>query len=105
MGNRDRGDRQPRIDLQRKHRGQQAPDPEAGDCRDAARTYRDDDDERVRPHEEAETVSPNGTRRRGEVNGNVVEVFGDLREGDVVIRQGNDEIRPGAKITAGAGKT
>jgi hypothetical protein len=35
------------------------------------------------------------------VNGNVVEVSGDLSEGDVVIRRGNDEIRPGTKITAG----
>jgi membrane fusion protein, multidrug efflux system len=37
--------------------------------------------------------------RRGEVNGNVIEVFGDLREGDMVVRRGNDEIRPGTKIT------
>lgn len=37
--------------------------------------------------------------RRGEVNGTVIEVFGDLREGDVVVRRGNDEIRPGTKIT------
>jgi membrane fusion protein, multidrug efflux system len=36
--------------------------------------------------------------RRGVVNGNVIEVFGDLREGDVVVRRGNDEIRPGTKI-------
>jgi membrane fusion protein (multidrug efflux system) len=38
--------------------------------------------------------------RRGQVNGNVIEVFGDLREGDVVVRRGNDEIRPGTKVTA-----
>jgi RND family efflux transporter MFP subunit len=37
--------------------------------------------------------------RRGELNGDVIEVFGDLREGDVVIRRGNDEIRPGTKIS------
>ena len=37
--------------------------------------------------------------RRGQVNGNVIEVFGDLREGDVVVRRGNDEIRPGTKVT------
>lgn len=43
--------------------------------------------------------------RRGEVNGNVIEVFGDLREGDVVVRRGNDEIRPGTKITAAAAKS
>jgi membrane fusion protein (multidrug efflux system) len=43
--------------------------------------------------------------RRGEVNGTVIEVFGDLREGDVVVRRGNDEIRPGTKITAAAAKS
>jgi RND family efflux transporter MFP subunit len=37
--------------------------------------------------------------RRGEVNGDVIEVFGDLREGDVVVRRGSDEIRPGTRIT------
>jgi membrane fusion protein, multidrug efflux system len=43
--------------------------------------------------------------RRGEVNGNVMEVFGDLREGDVVVRRGNDEIRPGTKVIATAAKS
>jgi RND family efflux transporter MFP subunit len=43
--------------------------------------------------------------RRGEVNGTVIEVFGDLREGDVVVRRGNDEIRPGAKIAATGAKS
>jgi RND family efflux transporter MFP subunit len=43
--------------------------------------------------------------RRGEVNGNVIEVFGDLREGDIVLRRGNDEIRPGTKVTAIAAKS
>ena len=38
--------------------------------------------------------------RRGELNGDVIEVFGDLREGDIVIRRGNDEIRAGTKIAA-----
>jgi membrane fusion protein (multidrug efflux system) len=38
--------------------------------------------------------------RRGQVNGAVIEVFGDLKEGDVVVQRGNDEIRPGTKITA-----
>jgi RND family efflux transporter MFP subunit len=38
--------------------------------------------------------------RRGELDGDVIEVFGDLREGDIVIRRGNDEIRPGTKIAA-----
>ncbi len=38
--------------------------------------------------------------RRGEVQGELIEVFGDLHEGETVVRRGNDEIRPGAKITA-----
>jgi RND family efflux transporter MFP subunit len=42
--------------------------------------------------------------RRGELNGDVIEVFGDLREGDTVIRRGNDEIRPGTKIATTAAK-
>lgn len=42
--------------------------------------------------------------RRGELNGEVIEVFGDLRAGDDVVRRGNDEIRPGTKITPTAGK-
>ena len=37
--------------------------------------------------------------RRGELAGNVIEVFGELREGDVVVRRGNDEIRPGTRIS------
>jgi RND family efflux transporter MFP subunit len=43
--------------------------------------------------------------RRGEVTGTVVEVFGDLREGDIVVRRGTDEIRPGTKITQTAAKS
>jgi len=43
--------------------------------------------------------------RRGEVNGNVIEVFGDLREGDIVVRRGSDEIRPGTRITPAAAKS
>jgi RND family efflux transporter MFP subunit len=38
--------------------------------------------------------------RRGELAGNVIEVFGDVREGDVVVRRGNDEIRPGTKVAS-----
>jgi len=38
--------------------------------------------------------------RRGEVNGDAIEVFGDLRAGDIVVRRGNDEIRPGTRITS-----
>lgn len=43
--------------------------------------------------------------RRGQVNGPVIEVFGNLREGDVVVRRGNDEIRHGMKVTATAAKS
>jgi membrane fusion protein (multidrug efflux system) len=44
--------------------------------------------------------------RRGQVSGNLIEVFGDLREGDVVARRGNDEIRPGTRVAtvAAAGR-
>jgi RND family efflux transporter MFP subunit len=42
--------------------------------------------------------------RRGEINGDAIEVFGDLREGDVVVRRGNDEIRPGTRVAAAAPK-
>jgi membrane fusion protein (multidrug efflux system) len=38
--------------------------------------------------------------RRGQVNGNLIEVFGDMREGDVVARRGSDEIRPGTRVAA-----
>jgi RND family efflux transporter MFP subunit len=43
--------------------------------------------------------------RRGETDGAAIEVFGDLREGDTVVRRGNDEIRPGTKVTATAAKS
>jgi RND family efflux transporter MFP subunit len=36
--------------------------------------------------------------RRGETAGDLIEVFGDLHQGDIVIRRANDEIRPGARI-------
>ena len=42
--------------------------------------------------------------RRGGLNGDVIEVFGDLRAGDDVVRRGNDEIRPGTRITPTAVK-
>jgi membrane fusion protein (multidrug efflux system) len=42
--------------------------------------------------------------RRGELNGEVIEVFGDLRAGDDVVRRANDEIRPGTKVTLTAPK-
>ena len=40
--------------------------------------------------------------RRGEVDGDVVEVFGALRAGDVVVRRGSDEIRPGTRVADAA---
>jgi membrane fusion protein, multidrug efflux system len=40
--------------------------------------------------------------RRGEVQGNLIEVFGEIREGDLVVLRGSDEIRPGTRITARA---
>ena len=43
--------------------------------------------------------------RRGESSGSVIEVFGDLREGDTVVRRGSDEIRPGTKVTEAATKS
>jgi len=43
--------------------------------------------------------------RRGEVSGAAIEVFGELREGDVVVRRGNDEIRPGTKIAVTGAKS
>ena len=36
--------------------------------------------------------------RRGETSDDQIEVFGDLRAGDVVVRRGNDELRPGSRI-------
>lgn len=35
--------------------------------------------------------------RRGETDGSLIEVFGDLSEGDVIVRRGSDEIRPGTR--------
>jgi len=42
--------------------------------------------------------------RRGEVDGDLIEVFGDLREGDVVAQRGSDEIRPGTRLTQTANR-
>jgi RND family efflux transporter MFP subunit len=42
--------------------------------------------------------------RRGSTVGGMVEVFGDLREGDEVIRRANDEIRNGAPLTRPASR-
>jgi RND family efflux transporter MFP subunit len=38
--------------------------------------------------------------RRGAASGDRVEVFGNLKEGDLVVRRGTDEIREGTRITA-----
>jgi membrane fusion protein, multidrug efflux system len=38
--------------------------------------------------------------RRGTTMGDTIEVFGALREGDMVVRRANDEIREGAALTA-----
>ena len=40
------------------------------------------------------------TVRRGTTMGDTIEVFGALREGDMVVRRANDEIREGAALTA-----
>ena len=40
--------------------------------------------------------------RRGAAVGDMVEVFGGLQEGDVVVKRGNDEIRQGTPLTEGA---
>lgn len=39
------------------------------------------------------------TVRRGPVVGDSMEVYGDLREGDLIVKRGNDEIREGAPLT------
>ena len=36
----------------------------------------------------------------GEIDDKLVEVFGDLREGDQVAQRGSDELRPGTQVTA-----
>jgi RND family efflux transporter MFP subunit len=41
--------------------------------------------------------------RRGEVQGELIEVFGDLHEGEMVVRRGSDEIRPGTRSGADGG--
>jgi len=38
--------------------------------------------------------------RRGEVQGELIEVFGEIREGDLVVLRANDEIRPGSRVAA-----
>jgi RND family efflux transporter MFP subunit len=41
--------------------------------------------------------------RRGELDGDLIEVFGDLRDSDIIVRRGSDEIRPGTKIDQNVG--
>jgi hypothetical protein len=36
----------------------------------------------------------------GEVDGKVIEVFGDLHSGDEVASRGTDELRPGTRVSA-----
>jgi len=42
---------------------------------------------------------------RGARVGDLVEVFGPLKEGDTIVRRGTDEVRDGAKVTAQPAKT
>lgn len=42
--------------------------------------------------------------RRGGTSGNLVEVFGDLSAGDLVVERGTDEIRPGTRVLADRGQ-
>ena len=37
--------------------------------------------------------------KTGATSGNLIEVFGDLREGDEVLVRGTDEVRPGTAVT------
>jgi RND family efflux transporter MFP subunit len=39
--------------------------------------------------------------KTGATSGNLIEVFGDLAEGDIVAVRGTDQIRPGATVTPG----
>jgi hypothetical protein len=41
---------------------------------------------------------------RGARVGDLVEVFGPLKEGDTIVRRGTDEIREGSKVTIAAPK-
>ncbi len=38
------------------------------------------------------------TVSRGDLAGDLVEIFGALRPGDVIVRHGTDELRPGTLI-------
>ena len=41
---------------------------------------------------------------RGARVGDLIEVFGALKEGDTIVRRGTDEIREGARVNAQAAK-
>ena len=45
------------------------------------------------------------TVTRGAPVGDLVEVFGPLKEGDVIARRGSDELREGTRVNAVAAKT
>jgi membrane fusion protein, multidrug efflux system len=42
--------------------------------------------------------------RRGEISGDVIEVFGDIRAGDTIVKRANDEIRQGSRIVSAVPK-
>jgi hypothetical protein len=42
---------------------------------------------------------------RGARVGDLIEVFGALKEGDTILRRGTDEVREGSKVTVQAPKT
>jgi len=43
--------------------------------------------------------------RTGEVDGKLIEIFGDVHEGDEVALRGTDELRPGTRVAAHASST
>ena len=49
----------------------------------------------------AQHGEPESVRRKGDL----IEVFGAIKDGDVIVRRGTDEIREGAKVNAQPAKT
>jgi RND family efflux transporter MFP subunit len=45
------------------------------------------------------------TVSRGARIGDLIEVFGSLKDGDTIVRRGTDELREGTKVTVRAGTT
>jgi membrane fusion protein, multidrug efflux system len=43
--------------------------------------------------------------KRGQSVGDLVEVYGDLKAGDIVLRRGTDEVRPGTAVSVAAAKS